>query len=308
MRIWAKYWGTEQVWIENNGSSAINLSKWIIRDAAISGYRTLPAGTVIPAGQAKLVYTGDLNLNNLPAGNDAFEGDAVYLMEPATAKLGTGSLRAWFPYPCNPDACTDPLKGKVTISNVRASAPPDEAPSAPGSVRVVATTDGTGLVTVSWAAPTSPGSESLTYSVFAHAVDGGAEPAPITGITGTRQVVSGLTPDREYRFTVQATNPAGHSASTPPTPPLSPTGLATAPGAPTIEPRGTSAVLSWRRPPGRPVSRRSATTWRPAGRRTPVRAAPRPARRRACSPVCGSDAATSRRSPRPSARRSSPRL
>ena len=74
-----------------------------------AAYRTLPAGTVIAAqgqpGDVRKVYSGDLNLNNLPADNNAFEGDAVYLMDLPGAALGTGNLRAWFPYPCNPDNC-----------------------------------------------------------------------------------------------------------------------------------------------------------------------------------------------------------
>ena len=70
----------------------IDLSGWIIRDSAISGYRTLPAGTVIAgSGGVREVYSGDMNLNNLPADNAAFEGDAVYLMEPAGAPQAQGT-------------------------------------------------------------------------------------------------------------------------------------------------------------------------------------------------------------------------
>ena len=45
----------------------------------------------------------DLNLNNLPADNAAFEGDAVYLMDNA-GPSAPATCAAWFPYPCNPDS------------------------------------------------------------------------------------------------------------------------------------------------------------------------------------------------------------
>ena len=253
VRIWAKYWGTEQVWIENNGPTTIDLSGWIVRDAGINAYRTLPRGTVIASGRTRLVFTGDLNLNNLPSDNDAFEGDAVYLMEPATSRLRTGNLRAWFPYPCNPDACTDRLAGRVSVRATQVSDPPQERPSAPGSVRAVASTDGTGRVTVSWAAPTNLGAPAVTYTIIARATDGGAQPAAVTGVTGLTQTIGGLTLGRAYDFTVRASTSVGSSASTPATPPVAPIGLPGAPGAPVVQPRGSTAVVSWQPPAGAPT-------------------------------------------------------
>ena len=107
------------------------------------------------SGGVRRVFVGDLNLNNLPASNNAFEGDAVYLMEPAGGGLGTGNLRAWFPYPCNPDNCGDPHVGQVSISKVQDAPPPvTKRPSAPGAV---AGHGNHGWVrqwmTVTWAAP-----------------------------------------------------------------------------------------------------------------------------------------------------------
>jgi len=267
LRVWAKYWGTEEVYVENRSSFAVDLSGWTLRDTAISGYRTLPAGTVVPAGSVRMVFSGDMNLNNLPTDNPAFRGDAVFLMDNA-GPYRTGNMRAWFPYPCNPDDCGDVLQGRVSMELVQISNPPYTTPSAPGSVTAAATTDGTGRVALSWAAPVNLGSPSVTYTVTATAVDGGAEPAPITGITGLGHTVSGLTLGRAYTFSVAASNKAGTSPATAATAPVTPSGLPGAPTAPSIEARGTSAVVSWQyaagtagEPPVRYTARaRSATS------------------------------------------------
>ena len=125
VRVWAKYYGTEEVYVQNNSPYDIDLGGWIIRDSAISAYKTLPAPMAIAGnGGVRQVFVGDLNLNNLPASNNAFEGDAVYLMEPAGGGLGTGNLRAWFPYPCNPDNCGDPQKGNgAQITSIQSARP-----------------------------------------------------------------------------------------------------------------------------------------------------------------------------------------
>ena len=133
LRVWAKYWGTEKVYVENRSGFDVDLSGWTLRDSALN-YRTLPAGTVVPAGQAVEVFSGDLGLNNLPVDNRAFEGDAVYLMDKA-GPYRTGNLRAWFPYPCNPDNCGDVLAGKVDVELQQVSDPAFTKPSAPGPSR-----------------------------------------------------------------------------------------------------------------------------------------------------------------------------
>ncbi len=248
LRIWAKYWGTEKVYVENRSGFDVDLSGWTLRDSALN-YRTLPTGTVVPAGQVREVFSGDLGLNNLPVVNDAFEGDAVYLMDTA-GSLETGNLRAWFPYPCNPDNCRDPLVGAVDMELVQVSDPPYTRPSAPGSVKAVATTDGTGAAVVTWAAPVNLGAYSVTYTLEGRAEDGGSPLTPITGITGLSTTVTGLSLGRAYTFTVKAVNSAGAGTASAPTPPVAPTGLPGAPTAPTVALPGTSAVVSWQWPAG----------------------------------------------------------
>ncbi len=247
VRVWAKYYGTKTVYIENNSPYAIDLSGWIIRDSAISGYRTLPAGTVIASGAVREVYSGDLNLNNLPASNPAFEGDAMYLMEPA-GPFGTGNLRAWFPYPCNPDNCGDPQQGRVSITNVQYTEPPLQIPSAPGSVAATASTDGTGSINVQWKPPANLGGPSVTYTVTATSPNGGTIPDPASGITGLEHTFTGLTLGRAYTFTVKATNGAGTSLASGASGAVTPIGVPGAPTAVNAEPRDTAAVISWTAP------------------------------------------------------------
>jgi fibronectin type 3 domain-containing protein len=244
LRVWAKYWGTEEVYVENLSGFDVDLSGWTIRDSAISGYRTLAAGTVVPAGGVRKVYSGDLNLNNLPADNAAFEGDAVFLLD-NTGSLATGNLRAWFPYPCNPDNCGDVLTGGISMSAPFLSSPPVRKPSNPGSVTAQATTDGSGNVTVTWAAPNDFGGPTISYTITPSSTDGGSVPAAATGVTETSYTFPGLTLGKSYRFAVRAVGAGGLSDSIQSTPAVSPAGP---PGAPTsivTEARSSAAVISW---------------------------------------------------------------
>ena len=258
LRVWAKYSGTEQVYVENRGGAAVDLSGWTIRDSAISAYRKLPPGTVVGAGEVREVYTGDMNLNNLPANNAAFEGDAVYLMD-NSGPFNTGNLRAWFPYPCNPDECGDELQGKVSITRVQdATAPVTKAPSAPGSVLAMPSTDGSGSVTVTWSPPADLQAESVTYTVTPESPNGGAPLTPVSGITGLSSAVTGLALGRAYSFSVVAVNSAGASPASAPSGAVSPTGLPKDPatGQPqpasslSVDVRQGSAVVAWRPPVG----------------------------------------------------------
>ena len=246
VRVWAKYYGTEEVYVQNNSPYDIDLGGWIIRDSAISAYKTLPAPMVIPGnGGVRQVFSGDLNLNNLPASNNAFEGDAVYLMEPAGGGLGTGNLRAWFPYPCNPDNCGDPQAGRVQITDLQYTEPPLQVPSSPGSVAATATTDGSGSITVRWKPPTDLGGPSVTYTVTADSPNGATLPAPASGITGLEHTFPGLTLGRAYTFTVTATNSAGTSPASDNSGAVTPIGAPSAPTAVLTDARGSAVVVSW---------------------------------------------------------------
>jgi hypothetical protein len=182
---------------------------------------------VVPAGEVREVYTGQMNLNNLPANNKEFEGDALYLLDTA-GPYATGNLRAWFPYPCNPDDCTDPLAGRVEITRVQAGDPPLHAPSAPGSRAATATTDGSGDVHLAWAAPHDLGGPGVTYSIEVSSVNGSGTHR-IDGVAGTSHTVTGLDLDQAYSFEVRATNAAGESKAARTTRPVTPIGPAIPP-------------------------------------------------------------------------------
>lgn len=247
LRVWAKYWGTEKVYVENRSATDVDLSGWTIRDSALN-YRRLPAGTVVPAGQAREVYSGDLGLNNLPADNPAFEGDAVYLMDNAGPHR-TGNLRAWFPYPCVPDRCRDPLVGSLAITDVRLVPPATRPPSPAGSVAAVASTDGSGNVTVTWAHAADPGGPGLRYRVAATTGPGAAAPSAAE-VTGTSHTFAGLVLGQPYTFSVTAVSRGGSATPTPPTSPVAPAGPPGTPGAPVVAVRDAGTVaVSWSSPP-----------------------------------------------------------
>jgi hypothetical protein len=246
IRMWAKYYGVEKVYVENNGPATIDLSGWIIRDSAVKGYRTLAAGSVIAPGAVREVYSGDMNLNNLPAENPAFEGDSVYLMEPANGQYTTGNLRAWFPYPCNPDDCTDPLEGAITMSTPVLDSPPVRTPSDPGSVAATASTDGSGTVTVTWAAPNDLGGPSVTYRV--RAVPDTGTVAPESTTTTPTATFTNLPLGVGYRFDVRAEQSAGSSNWVRSASSVAAAGLPGAPTAVGAQARNGAAVISWTAP------------------------------------------------------------
>lgn len=142
--------GYEAIMIFNDGAAPVDIGGWIVRDSALNKH-TLPAGMVVPANDSVelrldagtngggVYYTGvpaDSEVpkgswfDNLPAPNPEFVGDAVYLMDNA-GPYSTGNIRAWYPYPCEPEDCVDPLKGKVDISGVTWEEDPTP-PATPG--------------------------------------------------------------------------------------------------------------------------------------------------------------------------------
>lgn len=237
LRMWVSYTQStpnpERVFIENQGAGPIDLGGWTLRDSALNVYK-LPAPTALGAGQIlevqfaagtptpiapfpgvsfSLAAPVGASFDNLPADNSKFVGDAAYLMD-NTGVFATGNLRAWFPYPCNPDSCRDPLAGKVRITGVQENSAlaPTRKPSAPGSVAATATTDGTSNIAVTWAPPVDFGSTgTITYRVSATSPDGGSIPwaqeTTATSVTFSDHVDL----NKAYQFTVTARNAQGTS-------------------------------------------------------------------------------------------------
>lgn len=268
LRMWVGYdmsGSYERAWIANDSGADVPIGGWTFRDAALNHY-TFPANAHIPAGdtiELRLAKgrttsaTGPFYTNsstwffNLPARNDSFVGDAAYLMDSA-GPYQTGNLRAWFPYPCNPDTCdtsaSNPLRGKLEIASIRATDPARRAPSRPQAVVAQAAADGSGSIRVTWKAPADLGgpADAISYTVTAESATGLTTKHPDRS-RATSRTFSDLQPGVQHTFRVTATNPQGSATS-------AATGAVVAttkPSAPTdvvVEPRDSAAVVTWQAP------------------------------------------------------------
>ncbi len=114
------------------------------------------------------------------------------------------------------------------------SATPTPPLTVPGAPTALTATAASGQVSLSWAAPTSAGSASITgYDVLRGTTSQGEAPAPVaTDVSGTTFTDTGLTNGTTYYYEVEAANSVGASApsneasATPPT-------SGAVPGAPT---------------------------------------------------------------------------
>jgi len=115
----------ESIIVRNIGTESVDLSGWLLRDSSLEGWFTFPEGQVLAPNEYRVVFVGVgesagyrlylgsptpifANVSYRP-----FIGDGAYLLDRATA------VRAYFQYPCLVDCATDPLLGKVRISNVQ---------------------------------------------------------------------------------------------------------------------------------------------------------------------------------------------
>lgn len=118
----------------NTAAQPLDVSGWVVRDSSLT-YATMPAGTVIAPGDYRRIWSGrgtagtptarDLYFNGLPQmfpnadpSGATFTGDSLYVFD-KQANVATGNLRAWFHYPCDPRACTDPLVGRLRFGPVQ---------------------------------------------------------------------------------------------------------------------------------------------------------------------------------------------
>ena len=172
LRVWAKYYDTEKVYVENrSGFASISaVGRSATRRSTTARSRLAWSSRRVRSERST---ASPSDLNNLPADNAAFEGDAVYLMDNA-GPYGTGNLRAWFPYPCNPDNCGDVLSGAITMSHSRARWDARAQAEQPRLGGRDGEHDGRGTATVTWAHPNDLGGPSVTYKVSATSSDGGS--------------------------------------------------------------------------------------------------------------------------------------
>ena len=124
----------EYVVLLNDSDAALDVSGWTVRDSSLTTF-TFPPGTVIGPRDHVRVLTGP-GAQGTPTPRDFhfggpsqmfanwdpsagyFYGDAAYVHD-WQPNFAYGNLRAWFHYPCDPDACTDPLVGRVVIGAVQ---------------------------------------------------------------------------------------------------------------------------------------------------------------------------------------------
>jgi endonuclease YncB( thermonuclease family) len=128
----------EYVVVLNDSDAALDVSGWTVRDSSLTTL-TLPVGTVIGPRDHIRILTGS-GAQGTPTPRDFhfggptqmfanwdpaagyFYGDGAYVYD-AQPGYAYGNLRAWFEYPCDPNACGDPLVGRVVIGTVQYDPP-----------------------------------------------------------------------------------------------------------------------------------------------------------------------------------------
>jgi trimeric autotransporter adhesin len=172
--------------------------------SAITGYAVTPyVGTT---AQAKRVFTSTATSEGITG---LTNGTAYTFKVAALNSRGTGLQSA----PMTP----------ITVGS----------PKAPSAPRILSIVPGNGKITLTWAAPTSNGSASVSGYVVTPYIGGVAQPIRSFN-AATTQTVTGLTNGTVYTFKVQAGNNAGLS-------PLSAASSPMAAGAP-VAPTGVNAT------------------------------------------------------------------
>jgi hypothetical protein len=157
-----------------------------------------------------------------------------------------------------------------SVGNGPASAPsaPVTLPTVPGAPTSVVATGGIAEATVSWNAPPDGGSPILWYTVTTH-------PGNATlRTTSTTTSVMGLSGERQYTFTVVATNAVGDGPSSGPSGPLTISAVPDAPTNVSAVPGIGTATVTWSAPfdEGSPITSYTVTA-SPGGASATVSAA-----------------------------------
>jgi len=131
--------------------------------------------------------------------------------------------------------------GRSTVSDASAVARPFGAPAAPASASLSASTDGTGTVTLQWAAAAGNGRDVASYRWTLSDGTSGEVPGDELSVTVPGEVGSA------YRFSVVAVDTAGNeSLETPNTGSVTPTPGVAAPARVSVDGGGSPTVtLSW---------------------------------------------------------------
>ena len=130
--------GNEFVVVLNERATALDISGWTVRDSSLTTF-TVPPGTVLAPGGHIRVRSGsgtpgtplpgdfyfggpDNMFANFTFADNYFYGDGAYVYDTQPG-YAYGNLQAWYHYPCDPSACSDPLVGKVVIDSVQYDPP-----------------------------------------------------------------------------------------------------------------------------------------------------------------------------------------
>jgi streptogramin lyase len=120
------------------------------------------------------------------------------------------------------------------------------SPKAPSAPKILSVVPGNGQMTLTWAAPTSNGSASVTGYIVTPYIAGVAQPIRSYN-AATTQTVTGLTNGTVYTFKVQAGNDAGLSAPSAASSPMA-AGAPVAPTAVTATAGPGQATVHWTAP------------------------------------------------------------
>jgi micrococcal nuclease len=120
----------EFIILRNVGSTPVDISGWLLRDSSLESWFTFPGGQVIAPNDYRVIHVGagvnesrSLYMNAarplfINATRSPLLGDGAYLLDRNTA------VRAYFEYPCVLQCRTDPLIGKLRITNINAVVKP----------------------------------------------------------------------------------------------------------------------------------------------------------------------------------------
>ena len=118
----------ETVTVRNTGTTTVDISGWMLRDAGNAGWYRFPGGSILSPGDFRVVHTGKGRDSN-PRGQDLYRngstelyvspgkepnlvGDGAYLLDRA------GNFRAWREYPCTDRCELDEGAGALVIEDL----------------------------------------------------------------------------------------------------------------------------------------------------------------------------------------------
>lgn len=210
------------------------------RDVTVSVRLTDTTGASIPTMVLHSDSTSETLGSGLMTRVSGTARDGVYertVTIPTTAALGDWSVRLHSVDDVlgNEGAGVQDHPAKLTVTNT----PIATAPEAPTGLTATA---GDGSATVTWTRPDDGGSTITGYTVTS--TPGGLT-RTVTGADTLTTTLTGLTNGTDYTFTVVATNAIGDSATSLPSPAVTPAGVPSRMRGPKVSVKGSKAIVTW---------------------------------------------------------------